>query len=130
LRPTLGIQLAPPAVGALCYLSVGGGHADVLVHMLIGYALIQALLLARMSRWIREQSFGPSYWSFTFGSTALAGATTRLAVEVPGGAFSALAPVLFLLANLLVLIIAAGTARLWWSGGLLPSVKAAAATKG
>src|ERR1700742_1340148 len=30
LRPTLGIQLAPPAVGAVAYLSVNGGAPDLL----------------------------------------------------------------------------------------------------
>lgn len=121
LRPTLGIQLAPPAVGAVCYLSIGGGHSDLFAHMLIGYALLQALLLIRMSRWIAEQPFGPSYWAFTFGATALAGATIRLSTENQGDALAFLAPVLFVLANLVVLGIAAGTIRLLLQGRLLPS---------
>jgi len=122
MRPMLGIQLAPPAVGAVCYLSVSGGHADLLAHMLIGYALLQALLLIRMQRWIREQPFAFSYWAFTFGATALAGATIRLSIDSPDGIFSALAPVLFVGANVLVPGIAAGTLRLLLGGQLLPAV--------
>ncbi|HEY4200574.1 MAG TPA: dicarboxylate transporter/tellurite-resistance protein TehA [Devosiaceae bacterium] len=120
LRPTLGIQLAPPAVGAVCYLSVGGGHPDLFASMLVGYALLQALLLTRLARWIAEQPFAPSYWAFTFGATALAGATIRLSVEDQGGMYAALAPILFILANLLVLAIAAGTVRLVARGKLFP----------
>lgn len=120
LRPTLGIQLAPPAVGAVCYLSISGGHADLFAHMLIGYALLQALLLARMGRWIAEQPFGPSYWAFTFGATALAGAAIRLSIDSQGSALASLAPVLFALANLIVLGIAGGTIRLLLLGKLLP----------
>ncbi|GGE03617.1 hypothetical protein GCM10011390_23180 [Aureimonas endophytica] len=48
LRPVLGIQLAPPAVGAVAYLSVTGGAPGILAHALFGYARLQALLLARM----------------------------------------------------------------------------------
>jgi len=121
MRPMLGIQLAPPAVGAVCYLSVSGGHSDLVAHMLIGYALLQALLLLRMQGWIREQPFAFSYWAFTFGATALAGATIRLSIDKPDSLFAYLAPVLFVGANLLVLGIAAGTLRLLLGGRLLPA---------
>lgn len=130
LRPTLGIQLAPPAVGAVCYLSVGEGQPDLFVHMLVGYALLQALLLVRMARWIGEQPFSASYWAFTFGATALAGATVRLAGANSDGAFATLAPVLFVLANVLVLGIAVGTVRLIFQGKLLPAATPAATTAG
>ncbi|ABR91608.1 tellurite resistance protein tehA [Janthinobacterium sp. Marseille] len=120
LRPTLGIQLAPPAVGAVCYMAVSGGHPDLLVHMLIGYALLQALILVRMSRWIGEQAFGASYWAFTFGATALASAIIRLAAGSQQGVFTTLAPAMFLIANIIVVTIAAGTIRLLIRGKLLP----------
>lgn len=107
LRPTLGIQLAPPAVGAVCWLAIGGG--PLATHALLGYALLQALLLLRMAGWIGEQGLAPSWWAFTFGATALAGAAMRVA---SAGALAALAPLLFVAANLLVGAIAFGTARL------------------
>lgn len=125
LRPTLGIQLAPPAVGAVCYVSISGGPADVFAHMLIGYALLQGLLLARMGRWIAEQPFGPSYWAFTFGATALAGAAIRLSTDSQANALASIAPSLFALANLIVLGVAAGTIRLLLLGRLLPPAPSA-----
>jgi tellurite resistance protein len=127
LRPTLGIQLAPPAVGAACYLSISGGHSDLFVHMLIGYALLQALLLIRLIPWLAEQPFGGSYWAYTFGATALAGSATRLALDNPTGLFAYIAPVVFVLVNVLVLGIAAGTIVQLFTGRLLPAAKPAAA---
>jgi tellurite resistance protein len=123
LRPTLGIQLAPPAVGAMAYLSVSSGQPDLMAHMLIGYALLQALLLIRMLPWIMEQPFAPTYWAFTFGATALAGASIRLSAADHGGALALLAPYLFAFANLLVLAIAIGTIWLLLLRRLLPSAQ-------
>lgn len=121
IRPTLGIQLAPPAVGAVSYLAVGPGAPDLVAHMLIGYGILQAMLLLRLSRWIAEQPFGPSYWAFTFGATALAGAMVKLTPADAGGAIAILAPVVFVLANILVIAIAIGTLVLLMRGRLLPT---------
>jgi tellurite resistance protein len=124
LRPTLGIQLAPPAVGAVSYLSVGGGQADLFAHALLGYGLLQALLLVRMGRWIAEQPFSAAYWAFTFGATALAGAAIRIGSH--GGALATVAPWVFAAANLVVVSIAIGTVRLLLKRRLIPMPVAAA----
>jgi tellurite resistance protein len=112
LRPVLGIQLAPPTVGAVAYLSVSGGAPDMLAHALLGYGLLQALLLVRMLPWIMEQPFAPSYWAFTFGATALATASLRMIEKGEVGAVASLAPYLFTVANLIIGLIAIGTLRL------------------
>jgi tellurite resistance protein len=112
LRPVLGIQLAPPAVGAVSYLSVSDGAPDLVAHALIGYGLLQALILIRMLLWIMEQPFGPSYWAFTFGVTALATAPLRMIERGEAGAVASLAPYLFVAANMIVGLIAVGTLRL------------------
>jgi tellurite resistance protein len=119
LRPTLGIQLAPPAVAALAYLSVSKGIPDVFAQALIGYALLQALLLLRLWRWIAEQPFAPSYWAFSFGASALAGAAIRMAIA-GSRAEQVIAPAVFVAANLLVLTLAIKTVILLFSGNLLP----------
>ncbi len=112
MRPLLGIQLAPPAVGAVAYLSITGGVPDLVSRALVGYAVLQALLLIRMLPWIMQQPFALSYWAFTFGATALAGAPLRMIERGETGAVSTLAPYLFVAANLTVGLVAAGTLRL------------------
>lgn len=119
LRPALGIQLAPPVVGAVAYLSVGPGTPDIIVHAMLGYGILQALLLLRLLPWIRQQPFTPSYWGFTFGATALASAPMLLVEHGDAGAIAVLAPWLFAAANLVVLLVAAATLRLVLKGRLL-----------
>lgn len=120
LRPTLGIQLAPPAVGAVAYLSVNGGNPDLIAHALIGYALMQLLIMLRLLPWITQQSFAASYWAFTFGITSLATAALRMIGHGNSGAISHLAPHLFVGANATVVIIALGTLHRIAQGRLLP----------
>jgi tellurite resistance protein len=122
LRPTLGIQLAPPTVGAVAYLSINGGVPDMVAHVLVGYGLLQALLLLRLLPWIMEQPFAVSYWAFTFGATALAIAPARMAGHGDTGAIAMLAPWLFAGANIVVVLIFLGTLRLIIQGRLLPVV--------
>jgi tellurite resistance protein len=112
LRPTLGIQLAPPTVGAVAYLSVSAGPPEMLVHMLIGYGVLQGMLLVRMLPWILQQPFVPSYWAFTFGATALATAPLRMVELGAAGAVATLTPYLFAAANLTVALVAFGSLRL------------------
>lgn len=102
LRPTLGIQLAPPAVGAVSCLAVSPGVPGMAATALVGYASLQALLLVRMAWWIAEAPFAASYWAFTFGATALAAAATKVSASASDGAISIIAATSFVVANLLV----------------------------
>jgi tellurite resistance protein len=119
LRPTLGIQLAPPTVGAIAYVSVTSGTPDWLAHALIGYGLLQALVLLRLLPWIMRQPFAPSYWAFTFGASALATAPLGLIVRGDTGAMVTIAPYLFAAANIVIGLIAFGTLVLSVRGQLL-----------
>ncbi|MBC7806443.1 MAG: dicarboxylate transporter/tellurite-resistance protein TehA [Akkermansiaceae bacterium] len=112
LRPTLGIQLAPPVVGAVAYLSVTEGPPDVAAHMLLGYGFLQVLVLFRLLPWIAQQTFAPSYWSFSFGATALATASLRMVERGDAGAVAVLAAPCFVMANLVIVLLSAGTLRL------------------
>jgi tellurite resistance protein len=120
LRPTLGIQLAPPVVGALAYLSVTPGAPDPLAYAMLGYGLLQALLMLRLLPWIRQQPFAPSYWAFTFGATSLASVALVMVERGTTGAVASIAPYLFVAANIVVGLIAVATVRLMFQGRLLP----------
>ncbi len=99
LRATLGIQLAPPAVGLVAYLAVTPEPVALVAHMLLGYGLLQVLLLVRLTPWICQQGWSMAYWAVSFGVTGLAlGAQRWLALDQSAPA-QALAPVLFCLAN-------------------------------
>jgi tellurite resistance protein len=111
LRPTLGVQLAPPAVGAVAYLGVGSGAPDLFVHVLIGYALLQALLFIRLIPWLLKSEPTPAWWSFSFGAAALPTAAMKLVAHGDSGAISTLAPYLFVAGNLVIVAIAAVTIR-------------------
>jgi tellurite resistance protein len=124
LRPTLGIQLAPAPVGAVAYLGVTQGPPDILAHALLGYALLQAIVLVRLLSWISREAFAPSYWAFTFGATALATAPLRLIARGDAGAVAYLAPVLFVAANVVVGAIALGTVWLLLRGQLVKRLAA------
>ena len=121
LRPTLGIQIAPPAVGSVAYLSVTGGAPDMFVHAMFGYAILQVLIVGRQLPWIMQQPFAGSYWAFTFGLTALSTAGLRLMGHGDTGAISHLAPVIFILVNIALAVIAIGTLWLLLKGKLLPA---------
>jgi tellurite resistance protein len=127
LRPTLGIQLAPPCVGAVAYLSVTHGPPDVFAHAMVGYGCLQALILLRLATWIWRGAFTPGYWAFTFGATALATAPLEMILRGDSGAVSFIAPVTFGLANLVVGFAAIGTLWLLFQGRLMPKAPAAVA---
>ncbi|NLU33403.1 MAG: C4-dicarboxylate ABC transporter [Wolinella succinogenes] len=68
--PTLFIFIAPPAVGFLAYLKVGGGF-DLLAQFLLNLALFFAFLLLFMYKNFMKLQFFISWWAFTFPMAAL-----------------------------------------------------------
>ncbi|WP_277184519.1 dicarboxylate transporter/tellurite-resistance protein TehA [Caballeronia sp. BR00000012568055] len=120
LRPSLGIQLAPPVVGGVSYLAITHGVPDVFAYMLLGYGLYQALMLSRLVPWIRQQAFAPSYWAFSFGVAALPTMAIRMVERGATGAMELLALGLFLAGNVVIGILIAGTIRAMLNGKLLP----------
>ena len=111
LRPTVGIQMAPPAVSLLAYAAVTTGPPDIVARMLLGYAIVQALMVLRLMPWIR-QPFTLSYWAFTFGATAISTGTMRFAERGDDPVFTVLAPVLFAMSN--VVIVGLSIASVLW----------------
>lgn len=121
LRTAMGVQLAPPVVGGLAYLSLTTGTPDLAAHMLFGYGLYQAALLLRLSAWIRQPSFSASYWSISFGVTALPTMAMRMVERGDSGPMTWAAPILFIGANLVIAYLVACSLRLLVQGRLLQS---------
>ncbi|MGF6964486.1 tellurite resistance protein TehA-like permease [Paraburkholderia sp. WC7.3g] len=124
LRPTLGVQLAPPVVGGVAYMSLTTGTPDLFTYALLGYGLYQALLLLRLLPWIRRQAFVPGYWAFSFGAAALPTMALRLVERGATGPIEFAAPVLFLAANAIIAMLVAKTLQLLVQGKLIPPVAA------
>lgn len=67
MRAVMGIQLAPPFVGAATYLGLNGGTPDMFAYGLLGYGIVQAIFLLRLMPWVAEAGFSPSFWAYSFG---------------------------------------------------------------
>ena len=128
LLPTLGIQVAPALVGCVALLGLTTGAPDRLAFALLGYGLLQGLVLVRIAPRLRAQRFAPSYWAFTFGVTALALAPLRMTARGTSD-LGWLAVGLFVVANLVVGAIAVGTVMLALRGRLLLPTAPAAPTR-
>ncbi|BDT71330.1 tellurite resistance protein TehA [Comamonadaceae bacterium OS-4] len=119
-RPLLGIQIAPPAVAGMSYLTISAGVPDAFVYMLWGYALYQALLAIRLLPWILKQKFTPAYWAFSFGGMSLATLTLKLWAQTHSTGLLIAFIATFLMANALMLWLTVNTLRLLWQGQLFP----------
>jgi tellurite resistance protein len=120
IRPTLGIMLAPPAVGCVAYLSNTNGTPDIFAKALLGYAIFQFLKLLSVFPWVSKQPFTAGYWAFSFGVTALAGASVSFVTRGVVGNFEWLSISLFIFANIVILILVVKTLILPVQGKLLP----------
>jgi tellurite resistance protein len=120
LRPTLGIQLAPPAVGCAAYFGITSGPPDLFAQGLIGYALFQALVLMRLLPWIAHQPFTASYWAFSFGVSALGIDLLRCVERGDTGPLAIAAPFVFAIVNVIIGGLVVGTVLQILRGKLLP----------
>ncbi|QCI66693.1 dicarboxylate transporter/tellurite-resistance protein TehA [Phreatobacter stygius] len=102
-RATLGVHMAPAAVASVALMALTDQPGSTpLALMLFGYGCFQALVLLRLAPWLREQPFGQAAWAYTFGISALPLAALRLVERGAGAPVTALAPLLFLAANLII----------------------------
>ena len=118
-RTSLGIQLAPALVACSAWLSVNGGHGDTLAKMLFGYGLLQLLFTLRLIPWYVRQPFNVSFWSFSFGVSALATTGLHLGHEAGSGFYHNLAIPLFIFTNIIIALLLLHTLLLLIQGRLL-----------
>ncbi|RVQ79931.1 dicarboxylate transporter/tellurite-resistance protein TehA [Enterobacter hormaechei] len=119
LRTSLGIQLAPALVACSAWFSVNVGEADTFAKMLFGYGLLQLLFMLRLMPWYLSQPFNASFWSFSFGVSALATTGLHLGQSSPSGFFHALAVPLFIFTNVIIAMLLVRTFILLMQGKLL-----------
>jgi tellurite resistance protein len=120
LRPTLGIEMAPAAVGALTAATLWPGlPADVLMVML---GVSSGPVLAVLTRWRYWAAvpFNVGFWSFSFPLAALAGAAVEAVRH--GGWPASVAFTAVGLASAVVAYLAFKTLVLTAQGKLLPRI--------
>ncbi|WP_238020051.1 hypothetical protein KZZ52_36695 [Dactylosporangium sp. AC04546] len=72
LRPTLAIEVAPPALAGLAYLAITHGKVDAVAFALAGYTLLAAIIQVRLIGLYRKMSFTLAFWAFAFPYAAVA----------------------------------------------------------
>ena len=120
LRPTLGIEMSPAAVGALATVTLWPGlPADVLMVML---GVASGPVLAVLTRWRYWAAvpFNVGFWSFSFPLAALSGAAVEAVGH--GGWPVAVAMSAVGMASAVVTFLALKTVVLTARGKLLPPV--------
>lgn len=120
LRPSLGIQIAPPLVACTAYLAVNGGVGDAFAQALFGYGLLQLIFVPRLLPWIFAQPFSPAFWSFSFGASALSSSALHFARHAPDSPIALLCWPLFVLSNVVIGLLLAGTLVRIAQGRFLP----------
>lgn len=74
LAPTLAILIAPPAVGALAWVRLGGSFDDPVVKILLGVSVFQLFLLGVQATALRRTPFAIGAWAYSFPLAALTSA--------------------------------------------------------
>lgn len=105
VRTSLGIQLAPALVACSAYLSINNNQMDFFSKMLLGYGLLQLLFMIKLFPWYARQPFNPSFWSFSFGLSALAKASLSLNQVASDNLITSLAIGLFIFANIIIILL-------------------------
>ena len=109
---------------SVAYLSVSGGdlggNSGLLTQAMLGYGLLQAILLLRLLPWVHVQQASAAYWAFSFGATSIATASILMVRHGATAAVVEIAPVLFIGSNILIALLAASTVWLMIKGRLLP----------
>ena len=72
LRPTLAIEVAPPAVAGNAYFALHQGPNDVVTYVLAGYCVLMIVAQLRLIGVYRQLSFGAPFWAFAFSYTTVA----------------------------------------------------------
>ncbi|WGE88710.1 dicarboxylate transporter/tellurite-resistance protein TehA [Actinobacillus arthritidis] len=106
VRPVLGIQFAPAFVCRSAYFSLNGGKIDSFVYLLIGYGLLQFLLLAKLLPWIMQNGLSMGLWSFSFGSASMAGVGLHFYHELSDKLIAMLGIAMFIIGSVIILALA------------------------
>jgi len=119
LAPTLAIIVAPPAVGALSWVRLGGDWSDPLARILLAATLFNLLVLAAHVAALRKVPFALPAWAYTFPLAAAAVAFIAAYESGEGAFYSWAGGVTLGIASAIVLALGVRTVRGLVTGELL-----------
>lgn len=124
LRPTIGLELAPPTVGTLAVATLWPQLPGEL--LIIGLGIAAGPLVAVLARykWWGQVPFAVGFWSFSFPVAAFAASVIEVVRR--GGWPPAVAAAALALASVVITFLAVRTALLLGRGQLIPPPPAAA----
>lgn len=118
LKPTLGILLAPPAVGSVAFAELTGGFGPG-PSAVYGLAAFVAAVLLTLVPMFRRIPFAISWWGWTFPAAAFAVATIGFGRDHPGLAPALVGWLVLIGATAIVALVAVATLRAAAAGRLL-----------
>jgi tellurite resistance protein len=119
LVPTLAIEAAPPAVGGIAYLAIGGPALGT--YILGGYTVLMVIVQLRLIPLYVRLRFSLSFWAFTFAYASVAAyAVEWLGLKHPAGE-EAYGAVVLALITVFIAFVAVRNLILLARGQLLPA---------
>ncbi|MFZ2869681.1 SLAC1 anion channel family protein [Zavarzinia sp.] len=118
LLPTLGILLAPPAVGTVALAGLTGGYGPGPL-AIFGLAVVVATILLSMTGHFARCAFAISWWGWTFPAAAFSVAVSGVVAAHPGPALAPLAWLVLAIASAIATFVSLRTLRAAAAGHLL-----------
>lgn len=119
LRPTIGVELAPPAIATLAASAIWPELPGNVLMVGLGLAAGPIVTVAARYRWWAKVPFSLGFWSFSFPLAALASAVIEV---VQRSGWSQLAGgITLLLASAIIGLLVARTLLILFQGRLLPA---------
>jgi tellurite resistance protein len=105
LAPTLAILIAPPAVAALAWQSLGGSATDPVSKVLVSVAIFQAFLLLTQVRQLLRVPFALPAWALSFPLAALATVLLKVGHMVNSPGYLTLGVIALTVMSLMILFL-------------------------
>jgi tellurite resistance protein len=118
LRPTIGVELAPPVVGTLAVATLWPQLPGELLIIGLGVGSGPLVTVLARYRWWSRVPFAIGFWSFSFPAAAFAASVSEVVLR--GGWPPAVAGAALALASLVVAFLALRTLTLLAKGRLIP----------
>jgi tellurite resistance protein len=123
LRPTLAIELAPPAVAGASWFALNGGAIDFTARALGGFYAVMVLAQLRFLPLYARLRFSPGFWAFAFAYAAAASyALLWITLSKPRAATGYAAAIVTLI-TVFIAALAARTVIAAIRGQLLPEMR-------